>query len=604
MRISNPLSLSRSKAQTLSCRYAVLASVALLLAACAQTPPPAAPVQLRLIAFNDFHGNLEETGLSLSLPDPAQPGKTVRLPTGGAAALAGTVVALRTAAPQYSAVISSGDLIGAAPLPSSLFRHESTVAVMNQIGIDVAIPGNHEFDAGVAELERMVKGGCGANEAHAGGQSCAIGPYQGMRFPVVAANVERVDGTPLFAPSQVLSYGGIRVGFIGAVTKTTPSIVVPSGVAGVRFIDEAEAINREARRLKQQGVQALVAILHEGGETGGPGVRTDWNDASCPGARGAIFDILPRISQDVDLVFTAHTHQGYRCVIDGRPVLQATSYGRGLSVADVVLDPKTGEIDRARTFSSNVPVFNARTDAAQRASQLALLPAPYAQALRDEKPDAAIAQQVASYVALAAPRANQPVGRIGGNFERRAGAESSLGRLVADAQLAATRAPERGGAQVSLMNPGGIRADLVCRNGPPPCTVTYGDSFSVHPFGNSLVVMTLSGRQLKALLESQQPAGATDPIILSPSRGFGYRWSAQAAPGERVSDLRLNGQPIGPDQEIRVVVNSFLADGGDGFVVLKDGTDRVGGALDLDALKDYLSGNPVPVAEARVLGLE
>jgi len=560
-----------------------------------------APVQLRLIAFNDFHGNLEATGLSLALADPADPSHSLRVATGGAAALAGSVEALRASAPQYSAVISSGDLIGAAPLASSLFRHESTVAIMNQIGVDVGIPGNHEFDGGVAELQRMVQGGCGKNEAGAASQSCAIGRYEGMRFPIVAANVDRVEGGGLFAPSVVLRYGGLRVGFIGAVTATTPSIVVPSGVAGVRFGDEADAINREAARLKSQGVEALVAILHEGGVTGGPGIQTDWNDTRCPEARGAIFEIAPRISQDVDVIFTAHTHQGYRCLIGGRPLLQATSYGRGLSVVDVVLDPKTGDVDRARTVSSNVPVFNQGSDPMQRAALLNTLPGPYAEALRKASPDAAVAQRVAGFVALAAPRANRPVGRIGGNFDRKGLADTTAGRLIADAQWAATRDPQRGGAQVALMNPGGVRTDLVCRDGVPPCTVTYGDSFSMQPFGNSMVVLTLTGRQLKALLESQQPAGAADPTILSPSLGFSYHWVAKAAFGERVRNMRLGGQPIADDQRLRVAVNSFLADGGDGFVLLREGRDRVGGAVDLDALLAYLPGNPSPDLQARVI---
>jgi 5'-nucleotidase len=592
---------SSSRAQTLSIKRVALTVAAVLLASCAQTPPPAAPVQLRLIAFNDFHGNLEGKGLNLSLPDPDRPDKLLRLPAGGAAALAGSVRALRASAPQHSVVISSGDLIGAAPLPSTLFRHESTVAVMNQIGLSLAIPGNHEFDAGVAELQRMVAGGCAAHQAGVVGQSCVLGRYEGMQFPMVAANVERVQGGTLFAPSVVLRVGAHQVGFIGAVTTETPTIVVPSGVAGVRFVDEAESINREAQRLKQLGVQALVAVLHEGGETGGPGIRTDWNDSSCPGARGPIFDIVPRISQDVDVIFSAHTHQGYRCLLDGRALLQATSYGRGLSVVDLVLDARTGEVDRARTLSSNLPVFNAQTDAQQRERQLAQLPAVYAQALRTAEPDAAVAQKVAEYVALAAPRALQTVGQIGADFERRNSRESALGRLIADAQLAATQAPERGGAELALMNPGGVRADLRCRTQVRPCSVTYGDSFSVQPFGNSLVVMSVSGRQLKAVLESQQPPGVSDPRILSPSRGFSYRWQAKAAPGQRVHDMRLNGKAVADEQMVRLVVNSFMADGGNDLRVLKAGTDRVGGDLDLDALQAYLRSTPSPDPQARVL---
>ncbi|MEI2676374.1 MAG: metallophosphoesterase [Burkholderiaceae bacterium] len=363
---------------------ATLASAALL-AGCASAPSAPAPVTVRLIAFNDFHGNLETSGLTLPWPDPAKPDRALRLAAGGAAYLAGTVNALRAGAP-HSLVISSGDLIGGTPLVSALFLHESTIDVMNRLGVDIAIPGNHEFDAGKDELLRVLGGGCQPARPDGLFVSCALGQHTGARFPMFAANVTAADGKTLFPPSVVRSIGGVKIGFIGAVTKITPTIVVPSGVAGLSFGDEAAAINAEAARLKAQGIQALVAVIHEGGETGTPGLPLEWNDAGCPKPRGAIFDIAKRLTQDVDVIFSAHTHQGYRCVVDGRPIMQATALGRGVSVADLVIDPATGEVDRARTTHRNLPVFNDRSDAALKAAIMAAEPAPYAQALRDAKP--------------------------------------------------------------------------------------------------------------------------------------------------------------------------------------------------------------------------
>jgi 5'-nucleotidase len=470
---------------------------------------PEAPkhVTVRVVAFNDFHGQLDGSGLTLPWPDAARPGQSLRLPAGGAAALAGLVAALRAGEPQ-SVVVSSGDMVGAAPLVSALFRHESTIDVMNRLGVDLAVPGNHEFDAGRDELLRLLRGGCAGPAARGVEVSCALGRHEGAQFATIAANVTAADGRPLFPPSQVREFGGVRVGFIGAVTRSTPYIVVPSGVAGLRFGDEAEAINREAARLKALGVAALVAVIHEGGETGTPGQPLAWNEGACTNPRGPVFSIERRLVQDVDLVLSAHTHQGYACVVGGRAVMQATALGRGVSVADLVIDTATGEVDRARSRHRNLPVIDARVDPALREAVIAAEPAPWAAVLRAAKPDGAIAARVAAYAATAAPIAQRPVGRIAGSFERSGRTDGSAGRLVADAQWQATRAPERGGSRFALMNPGGIRADLACR-GTPPCPVSYGDAFAMQPFGNSLVVLTLRGDEIRRLLENQQRPGRT-----------------------------------------------------------------------------------------------
>lgn len=578
----------------------LLAAATALLAGCASAPPAdAPPLQLRLIAFNDLHGNLESTGLTLPWPDPADRAKVARLAAGGAAPLAGLVRALRQGAP-HSLVVSSGDLIGGTPLISALFLHEPTIDIANRIGVDLAIPGNHEFDAGKDELLRVLRGGCRTLPPDALMQSCPLdGRHEGARFPSFVANVADAAGRTLFPPSVVKTVDGVRVGFIGAVTKVTPSIVVPSGVAGLRFGDEAEAINAEAERLDAQGVRALVAVIHEGGDTGTPGAPLEWNDAGCPNPRGEIFDIVRRLSPKVDLVLSAHTHQGYRCVIDGRAVMQATALGRGVSVADLVIDRKSGEIDRSRTQHRNLPVLNERSDPALRQAIVAAEPEPWASALRAATPDTAIAVRVAQYAAAAAPRAQRPWGRIGGNFDRSGTTDSSAGRLIADAQWAATRAADKGGSMFALMNPGGVRSDLRCA-GTPPCQVTYGQAFTMQPFGNSLVVMTLSGAQLLQMLEDQQRPGRDRPLLLIPSANLRYEWHAQAPHGQRVRGLTLDGRPVPPDASVRFTVNSFLAEGGDGITMLRQGRDRLGGELDIDALAVHLQSGPTPDAQARI----
>lgn len=563
----------------------------LMTAALAATPfllsRSAAAVPLRLIAFNDFHGQLEPGANALTLPDPDDPSHSSRIPAGGAAWLGGLIGQLRSEAPN-AMVFSSGDLVGAAPLPSTLFRHESTITVMNAIGLDFGVVGNHEFDAGADELRRLVSGGCAANGEATPVVSCALGGgYEGAKFPLLAANVEKPDGQPFFAPTLVKEFGGVRIGFIGVVTRTLPILVSPAGIAGLKVRDEAETINRHAAELKGQGVSAIVAVVHEGGQAG-----ADWNDEACAAKEGEIFAIAEKLSADIDLVFSAHTHQGYNCLIDtpqqkGLRLIQATSYGRGVSVIDVELDSRTGDIDRGATRGRNIPVVN------KDGGKFAAVPS-----------DPAIGRLVDAYAALAKPRAERPVGSITASVERAPAAgeppvaDFPAGRMIADAYLEATRGAGAGEAQIALTNAGGVRAPLVCA-APPPCTVTFGQVFTMQPFGNSLVVMTLTGRQLKAVLEQQQPDVA-DPRFLQPSAGLRYAWKRSAPHGERVADLTFEGQPVQPEVRYRVTVNSFLAEGGDGFTSLLEGVERVGGRLDSEALTAFLgarlpySADPTP----------
>lgn len=532
-------------------------------------------VKLRLVAFNDFHGHLEAGTDTLALPDPDDPSKTERVRAGGAAWLAGLIGQLRSEA-SNTVVFSSGDMISAAPLTSTLFRHESTISVMNEVGLDFGIVGNHEFDGGYDELKRVVGGGCAANSDNAPFVSCALGDYRGARFPILAANVEGPEGKPIFAPTLIKEIGGVKVGFVGVVTRDLPAMVSPSGIAGLKILDEAETLNRYAKDLKAQGVGTVIAVAHEGGA-----IKGNWNDEKCPGRGGAIFDIADKLSADVDLLFSAHTHQGYNCAVDtpqqkGLRVMQATSYGRGLSVADVELDPATGRIDREKTRSRNLAVVN------QTSASLKFLAVPS---------NPAVAKIVADYAALSADKAGRQVGRLSANVEivrsSEAPRESPAARLAADAALAAGQGPMGGGAQIAFTNMGGVRAPLMCPSA-PPCAVTYGQAFTMQPFGNTLVVLTLTGQQLKTALEDQLPEGASEGRFLTSSNGFSYAWKRGAPYGGRVSGVTLNGAPVQPDGRYRVSVNSFLAEGGDGFKVFRDGKEPMGGPLDVDALVDFL----------------
>ncbi len=542
------------------------------------------PVPVRLMGINDFHGNLEPLpGLTLTLPDPSAPGAPALrgVVTGGAAALGGLVKSLRAGAP-YSLMVAQGDLVGAAPLVSSLFRHESTIEILNDIGLEVSSFGNHEFDEGATELARLIRGGCAATKPDAVITSCARGTYGGARFTYLGANVLDAKGKPITAPYVVKHFDGIEVGVIGAVTRATATLVTPSGIAGLQFVDEADAVNRAAAELRAQGVRAMIALFHEGIEIDS---RAEWNDTSCPGAAGPLLDIARRLAPEIRVIFSGHTHRGYRCEIGGRLLMQGTAYGRGISVVDVELDRSTRAM-LPPVRSQNLPVLNEGTDAQVRAKLIAGAPEPFGKTLADAKPDEKVAGKVAAYVALAKPKAERVVARIGGSFNhsRTDSGDTAAGRLVADAQLAAARAE---GAQLALMNPGGVRGEgLLCAA--PPCSVTFGQIFSLQPFGNSIVIMNLTGEQLRRALEQQHRPGA-EPYLLQPSDGFTFHWANNAPRGQQVSDMRLAGEPIDPSKTYRVSVNSFLAEGGDGFTVLREGRDLKGAGQDIDALLAWLN---------------
>ena len=545
-------------------------------------------VAVRLIAFNDLHGHLEPGDNTIAMPDPRDPAQRIALRTGGMAHLASAARRLRAEQPA-SLLVSTGDLVGASPLTSALFRDEPTIEAMNALGLDLNVVGNHEFDHGVAELRRLIAGGC-ATEPRGVAATCAGADrsYAGARFPFIAANVEdAATGAPLLSPFVVRTVDGVRIGLVGAVTRSTPGIVMPDGIRGWRFTSEAQALNRYARQLRADGVNVVVAVVHEGGDADG-GIN------GCDNPRGAIFDIVRALDPAIDVVLSAHTHRAYNCRIDGRPVIQGASFGRLLSVIDLQVDRAGGAVAREATRARNVPVANGLD--ADPAVDAAYPPYPA---------DPQVAAIVEHYRKRVAPLAERPVGRLAAAVERLPPeqGDSPAGRLIADAHLAATRG---NGAQIAFTNTGGIRANLRPRQ--PDGTVTFGDVFTVQPFGNTLVTMTLTGAQLKALLESQWRSSTARPHFLQPSATLSYAWRDDAPPGARVVEdsITIGAERWRRDASYRVTVNSYLAAGGDRFHAFLDGTERSGGPLDVDALAQYLSqrsaGGPLAVdATPRIL---
>lgn len=574
---------------------AVLAAIGLL-AGCGglpATPVPAASaaksVTVRLIGFNDFHGNLQPPRMSISAPGPD--GATIAVPAGGAAHLATAIAQLKAEQPNH-VVVSAGDLIGASPLISALFLDEPTIETFNQIGMDFLAVGNHEFDKGVAELLRVKHGGC---QQHTRLKPCRMsGTFAGANFGFLAGNTVTADGGTLFPATAIKTFSGngaeVKVGFIGLTLKGTAEVVTPSGVSGLTFRDEADTVRELVPALRAQGVNTIVVVLHEGGYRNG-GYK------SCEGISGAILPIVARLHPAVDVVISGHTHRAYICEFAkpgvGRgdaatlPLLltSAGQYGQLLTVIDMDIDTASGRLVRRSADNVIVQGEGFGTDAGAGVAPSDHYP-KYAS-------DPAVAQLVARYAEAVRPLVDREVGRITASISRRfaRSREHELGNFIADAELAATQAADKGGAQIAFMNPGGVRADLTYTG---TGAVTYGELFRVQPFGNTLVVKTFTGEQIRRLLEQQFASGGntvSTPRVLFPSQGFSYAYDLTRPAGQRISDMRLHGQSIVATQPYRVTMNSFLAAGGDNFSVFKEGSMAVAGDLDVEALEAYVTGN-------------
>ncbi|MEV6358416.1 bifunctional metallophosphatase/5'-nucleotidase [Streptomyces hydrogenans] len=530
-------------------------------------------VDVQLLSFNDLHGNLEPpSGSSARLTRVKEDGTTETINNVGGAEYLATHLEQARAGHRYSITAAAGDMIGASPLLSGLFHDEPTIEALNEMKLDVSSVGNHEFDEGARELSRIQNGGCHPVEGcFEEGKT-----FEGANFPYLAANVtNEKSGKPLLDPYFIWEKDGVRIGFIGVTLEGTANIVSAEGIKGLKFGDEVETINKYAKVLERKGVKSIVALLHEGGM---PASGAYNYDCDTPGAgagiSGPIVDIAKNVTPQVDALITGHTHQAYACSIpdpSGKPrtVTSAASFGRLYTDTTLTYDRRTKDIVRTAVASANHVVT------------------------RDEA-HGKITDLIKRWNVLAAPIANRPVGHIGENIENPLDAgvyEKPLGNLIADAQLAGMAPADKGGAQLALMNPGGVRAPLTKRD---DGVVTYRDAYTVQPFTNMMTVVDLTGAQLVTALQ-QQVSGANlaAPKILQVSRNVSYTLDMTKAGADRivVDSVRLNGEPIDPSKSYRVAMNEFLTGGGDGFPVLATGANKLVGGSDLDVFIAYLTAN-------------
>jgi len=584
----------------------ITALVALLAAAVAIAAPQALAAKgpkdndtrVQLLAFNDFHGHLEPNTpgtiqVGCCVPNSTNTAWTPStVPAGGVEYFATHLKGLRTVNTN-TITVGAGDLIGASPLISGLFHDEPAIHSLNALGLDVSGVGNHEFDEGLQELYRMQFGGCTAPD------HCVVEPFPGAIFQYLAANVVKEGTDETILPAyEIRKIDNAKIAFIGLTLEATPTIVTPSGVAGLEFGPEVATTNALVEKLRnEQGVRAFVVLLHQGGfqnppspgpftSPPNPAGYTDVN--GCVSFGGTeIKAIAAGLDARVDVIVSGHTHAPYICPNfdgTGKLLTSASSFGRVITDIDLVIDHQTKDVKSVTARNVIVTQSVAK--------------------------DPALTTIVDRYRNASAPIANQVVGAITADITRTANSagESALGDVIADAQLKATQATDFGASVIAFMNPGGIRSDLVYATSPggeAPGQITYGELFTVQPFGNSLVVKTCTGAQIDALLE-QQIYPTTR--ILQVSNGFTYSFDASAPAGSRVdpASIKLNGTTLSPTTGYRVTMNSFLASGGDGFTVFNQCTNALGGEIDLDALVRYFQqyADGVPPFEPVPPGLQ
>ncbi|NGN93591.1 bifunctional metallophosphatase/5'-nucleotidase [Nocardioides sp. KC13] len=578
------------------------AAVATPVATSASAQPDSARkhlVDVQLLSFNDFHGNLEApSGSSGRLItghhiDPAT-GKPVddTVNVGGVEYLASHLAEARKGHDR-SLTVAAGDLIGASPLLSAAFHDEPSIEALNKLGLDVTAVGNHEFDEGYKELQRIDAGGCiDDGDGKDNQNSCAAHEYQGADFDILASNViEDASGKTILPAYSIKELDGVKIGFIGMTLEATPDIVTAEGVKGLTFKDEVETANALVPVLKKKGVKAIVTLIHEGANL----PKEKWTDPAtgkvyevnarydytCEGggelvAGSPIVPIAQNLHPEIDMVVTGHTHNPYVCDVpdpDGksRLITSASSFGRLYTETNLKYDLKSRDIVRSSVKGSNLLVTR---DIAKAPEQTTL---------------------INTYKELVKPIASRVLGSITTDVKRdqSPAGESALGDLIADAQLADQSTVVDGQVPViAFMNPGGIRADLTAANSPygeAVGDVTYDEAFTVQPFNNYLVSLTMTGQDIYDLL-TQQVAGAnaSSHKILQVSKGFTYQISPS---GPVDGSVMLNGQPIDKAASYRVVTNNFLQGGGDAFAAFTKGTDPYYGGLDIDAFSAYLEAN-------------
>jgi 5'-nucleotidase len=542
----------------------LLIAILALVTSAASAQDAAHTVTVQVLAINDFHGNVE--------PPSGTDGAVNGVPAGGAEYLA-THLRDAVRSNPNSILVAAGDLMGASPLLSGLFHDAPTVEALNAMNLSVTSIGNHELDHGPDDLLWRIKGGCPHTETCSEEEK-----LPGAHFQYLAANMRMVNGKSL-APTAVRTVGGVKIGFIGETLEGTNSNLPAQVAKGLQFQEESAVANEAAARLEREGVHAIVLLIHQG--AGQHPAKGPVDPNTCVNLQGAIEPVLNKLSKSIRVVISGHTHQFYNCVVDGRTVTSAGSYGRIFTRVNLT-------IDRDR---DTIVKVDARNEVVTR----------------DVEKDPVQTAILERYRPGAGKIANRTVGSVTAEItrQRNEAGEAALGDVVADALLESVSAPDKGGAQVAFINHGGLRANLTGTPGADGRRdISYGDAYAVQPFANQVVVLTMTGDMIRRLLEQQFPVKG-NPQLLQVSEGFSYQYRMQAPAGQHVAadSISLGGRPVGAADVVRVATIDFLVAEGGGFTVFREGKQVSTGPVDVEALVAYLGKNsPVaPVIHRRIL---
>lgn len=483
-------------------------------------------LQVQLLGINDLHGQLNVT-------------RSVAGKPAGRVDVLAAYLKQREAENPNTLLVQVGDMVGASPPVSALLQDEPTIEILNRLGFDIGTVGNHEFDEGVDELLRLINGGIHEK----------TGDFAGSSFPWIVSNViNEKTGKSILPPYKIIKVNGTPIGFIGVVTTETPNIVIRSGVAGLKFIDEVETINHYVAKLKKQGVKSIVVLAHNPGTSGINGENPT----------GDLVKIANEVDDEVDIIYGGHNHAYMNAIINNKLVVQSYSYGTAFSDIDIEIDPKTNDI-----VSKKAEIITTFQEGIE--------------------PDPQIKQMIQKYEAKVEPIANRVVGSTSINLTamQNANGESVLGDLIADAQRSTMK------TDFAFMNPGGIRADIDAGD------ITWGEVYTVQPFNNDLVKVTMTGQQIRDLLNQQWGQSKTNMLQIS---GLTYTWDANFPIGQKVVSILLpDGSQLDLNKTYTVTANTFLVGGGDGFSVFTKAQNKEVGPVELDAFIHFIQAMPQPI---------
>ncbi|QOR66439.1 5'-nucleotidase C-terminal domain-containing protein [Cytobacillus suaedae] len=495
-------------------------------------------IKVQLLSVNDLHGKINVTEQPKNNPNKY-----------GNAAYLATYLKEREQTNENTLIIHSGDMVGGSPPVSALYQDEPTVEVMESIGFDVGTVGNHEFDEGVDEMLRLIYGGDHPN---------GTVNYDGINFPMIAANVVYKDSEELVLPPYYIkNIKGQKIGFIGVATTQTPNMVIAKGIQTINFTDEAEAINKFVPELTKRGVEAIVVLAHVPGSQEGDTVT------------GEIADIATKIDDEVDVIIAAHNHQKVNAMVDNKLIVQAWEYGKAFVDIDLEIDPVTGDI--VKKEAEIVDVIQEGVTPDQKVSAIL------------EKYSSAISSKLNEVVGVAGQFME------GGYATKAYFGDNALGNLIADGMTAAM------GSDFAMMNGGGIRADLNAGD------ITWEELYNIQPFGNTLVKIEVAGSNMDEIINAQISDYGPDCSIA----GFKYKWDSATS---KVTEVTLaDGTLLDENATYTLTINNYMYEhNSDKYKLRAYGANPVQGTEDLTATIEFVKSFTSPIAyeaEGRIINI-